>query len=62
MEQLSSEVEHHIMHLKAMKSERQRYIKLSSFSRGDIHIVLGLENQNEVQGKPGYQHFIVDVL
>ena len=31
IKQLPSEVQHHIMHLKAMKSERQRYIKLSSF-------------------------------
>ena len=31
MEKLPSEVQHHIMHLKAMKSERQSYIKLSSF-------------------------------
>ena len=31
MQQLPSEVQHHIMHIKAMKSERQRYFKLSSF-------------------------------
>ena len=31
MEQFPSEVQHHIMHLKVMKFERQRYIKLSSF-------------------------------